>query len=208
MALLAWPAPAARAAAKRPAAHTKAKGKSKHKGKGKGTTGAVVKATPALTAKGKVAVFAFAGDGVTPVRREVLHVLQVKGLKVVTTLRPVDSPAQYREMAETLDLMAYVDGEVDGDADAASATIHVRSGASGLRIASATVSGDRRKLPAELGKTLWDQIGAPLARASADAALPHRHERAPLRIEAGTPLANPPAEPEPGTGEDLAAARP
>ena len=38
--------------------------------------------------------------------------LRAKGLKVITNLRPVDSAEQYREMALTLNLVAYVDGGI------------------------------------------------------------------------------------------------
>ena len=147
----------------------------------------------AITPGAKVAVFPFSGDDVEPVRRQVLHLLKAKGLKANTSLRPFDSPEQYRETAVALGLVAYVDGEVTVDGAEASATIFVRSGATGLRIASATFAGERRQVPADLGKGLWDQVSAPLGRACADAAKPRKPDREPMRINAGTPIAdNPP----------------
>ena len=88
----------------------------------------------------KVAMFDFSGDDVEPIRRQVQHVFRSKGLKINTALRPVDSAEQYREMAVALNLAAYIDGEVTIDGTAGSATIFVRSGTTGLRIASATFS--------------------------------------------------------------------
>jgi hypothetical protein len=132
-------------------------------------------------------------------RARVVRLLRAKGLKVITTLRPVDTPEQYREMADTLVLVAFLDGEASEDGDQASVTVHVRSGVSGLRIASATLAGERRKLPATIDKELWAQLAPPLSRVCTDAAKPHKREREPMRIEAGTPLDNTPADPPEGT---------
>jgi hypothetical protein len=139
-------------------------------------------------------VFAFSGDDAEPVRRQVLHLLKAKGLKANISLRPFDSPEQYRETAVALGLVAYVDGEVTVDGAEASTTIFIRNGASGLRTASATFAGDRRQLPADVGKGLWDQVSAALGRACADAAKPRKPDREPMRINAGTPLADRPAD--------------
>ena len=139
-------------------------------------------------------MFAFSGDDVEPVRRQVLHLLKAKGLKANISLRPFDSPEQYRETAVALGLVAYVDGEVTVDGNEASTTVFIRSGATGLRTASATFSGDRRQLPADVGKGLWDQVSAALGRACADAAKPRKPEREPMRINAGTPIADRPPE--------------
>ncbi len=156
------------------------------------------KPAPIPPPKGKVAVLAFEGDGANPLRARVVRLLRAKGLKVITSLRPVDTPEQYREMADTLVLVAFVDGEASEDGDQASVTVHVRSGVSGLRVASATLAGERRKLPATIDKELWAQLAPPLSRVSTDAAKPRKHEREPMRIEAGTPLDNP-GDPPKGT---------
>jgi hypothetical protein len=124
------------------------------------------------------------------VQQQVVSSLRAKGLKVITNLRPVDSAEQYREMAVTLNLVAYVDGEYVGDGDQASATVYLRSGVTGLRAASTTFAGERRTLVADVSKGLWDRISPDLSRLCADAAKPRKAERAPLRIEAGTPLPN------------------
>jgi len=151
-------------------------------------------ANPLPAPKGKVVVFAFTGAGAGPIYKEVLHLFQAKGLKVQTSIRPMDSPEQYRELAQTLDLIAFIDGETEVDGAQGSATIHVRNGVTGLRVASSTVAGDKKKLPAELGRAVWDQLVNALAQATVDAAGPRRHDRAPMRIEAGTPLTNTPTE--------------
>jgi hypothetical protein len=153
-------------------------------------------APPLPPPKGKVAVFAFTGDGATPVYKTILHILQSKGLKVQTSIRPMDTAEQYRELAQTLDLIAFVEGETEVDGAQGSATIHVRNGVSGLRVASATFAGEKKKLPGDLGHALWDQLAPVLAQATVDAAGPRRRDRAPLRIEAGTPLTNTPASVE------------
>jgi len=127
-------------------------------------------------------------------QQQVVNALRAKGLKVVTNLRPVDSAEQYREMATTLNLVGYVDGEYVGEGDQASATVYVRSGFTGLRAASTTFAGERRTLATDVGKGLWDRISPDLSKLCADASKPRKIERAPLRIEAGTPLENRPAD--------------
>lgn len=152
---------------------------------------------PAPTPGAKLAVFPFAGDDGDAVRQKVLHLLRAKGMKPNTTLRAMfDTPEQYRETAGALGLVGFVDGEVSVDAGEASATIFLRSGASGLRTWSATFSGDRRQMASDLAKTLWDQWSPALGRACADAAKPRPGAREPMRINAGTPLADSPRDGE------------
>lgn len=138
----------------------------------------------------KVAVLAFTGDDAESVRRQVMHVLRTKGMKMMTALRPVDSPEQFREMSATLNLVAYVDGEVTVDGGAASATVFIRNGATGLRTASVTFAGDRHQLGATIAKELWDRVGVAMGEACSDAAKPHKTAREPMRINAGSPLTN------------------
>jgi len=144
--------------------------------------------------QGKVAVFTFAGEGGHLVQQRVVSALRAKGMKVVSNLRPLDSAEQYREMALTLNLVAYVDGEFTAEGDQASATVYVRSGVTGMRAASTTFAGEKRTLPAEVGKGLWDRLNLDLSRICVEAAKPRKAERAPLRIEAGTPLPNRPTD--------------
>jgi hypothetical protein len=156
---------------------------------------APVKEEPAVTPGAKVATFAFTNDSGEAMRKQVHHVLKSKGMKIDASLRPLfDKGEEYRETATALGLVAYVDGEVEIDGANGSATIFLRDGATGLRTWSMTFSAPRRSLAAVVARELWDQMSPSLARAcAAMAAKPANAERAPLRIDAGTPLAdNPP----------------
>jgi hypothetical protein len=180
-------APRADAASKRTAAHPKSGSKSKAKPVAKECP-APKEEAPIVVAGGKVAMFTFTGDDAESIRRQVTHLLKSKGMRIMTSLRPVDSAEQYREMSVTLNLVAYVDGEVTVDGNDGSATIYVRNGATGMRTASATVAGERHQLAASLGKELWERLGPALSQACADAAKPRKGGREPMRINAGTPL--------------------
>jgi hypothetical protein len=176
---------AAAAASKHATAHAKPKAKPVAK------VCPVAKEDPPIVVAGsKVALLSFTGDDAEPVRRQVMHLLKSKGMKIVTNLRAVDSAEQYREMAVTLNLVAYVDGEVTVEGNDGSATVFVRNGASGMRTASATFAAERHQLTTGpgLGKDLWDKIGPALGQACTDASKPRKGGREPMRINAGTPL--------------------
>jgi len=139
--------------------------------------------------KRKVAVFVIQGDDVyQPVRAAVVRALRRQGLNVTATLQPVDSPAQYREMSSTLKVGAYVDGDVTGEGPRQSVHIRVRSGVTGQNVAAVNFSGPTSKIVGAITRTLWTRVGPATVRACSGAARSHRHEREPLRIEAGTPL--------------------
>jgi hypothetical protein len=140
------------------------------------------------TVNGKVAVFGFTGDGAARVQQVVVSTLRTRGLQVTTSLRPVDSAEQYREMAATLRLAAYIDGTVGGAGSQGQATVLVRSGITGRRIASVRFSGERSALAADVGSGLWPRTGSQLARLCAEAAKPRKGGRGALRINAGTPI--------------------
>lgn len=190
--------PAARLAQARAAhtaakTHASAKTKAKTKAKSKGKVGAASPsakpAPPPPMVGGRVAVFVFKGEGGSmPVRTEVVNLLRSKGLNVMTTLLPVDSAEQYRDMAATLGLAVYVHGEVRDNGDRAKAVVHIRSGVTGRKIKSARFSGASAALPDDVGKSLWAQVGPSFLRVCAAAAKPRKAGRAPMRIEAGTPL--------------------
>lgn len=180
-------APLAGAASRHPSSH--AKPKSKPKPVAKGCPAPKEQSEPPVVVAGsKVAVFAFTGDDTEPVRRQVMRLLKSKGMKILPNLRSVDSAEQYREMSATLNLVAYVDGEVTIDGNDGSATIYVRNGATGMRTASATFAAERRQLPASMGKELWERLAPALGQACTDAAKPRKQGREPMRINAGTPL--------------------
>jgi hypothetical protein len=140
------------------------------------------------TVNGKVAVFGFTGDGAARVQQVVVSTLRTRGLQVTTSLRPVDSAEQYREMAATLRLAAYIDGTVGGAGSQGQATVLVRSGITGRRIASVRFSGERSALAADVGSGLWPRTGSQLVRLCAEAAKPRKGGRGALRINAGTPI--------------------
>ena len=144
---------------------------------------------------GKVAVFGFTGEGAARVQQVVVSTLRTRGLQVTTTLRPVDSAEQYREMAATLQLAAYIDGTVGGAGPRGQATVHVRSGVTGRRIASVRFSGDRGALADDVGNGLWPRTGSQLARLCVAAAKPRKGGRRALRIDAGTQI-EPAADPD------------
>jgi len=137
---------------------------------------------------GKVAVFGFTGDGASRVQQVVVSTLRTRGLQVTTGLRPVDSAEQYREMAATLRLAAYIEGTVGADGSRGQATVHVRSGMTGRRIASLRFSGERSALASDVGNGLWPRTGPQLTRLCAEAAKPRKAGRGPMRINAGTPV--------------------
>jgi hypothetical protein len=133
---------------------------------------------------GKVAVFGFTGDGAARVQQAVVSTLRTRGLHVTTGLRPVDSAEQYRDMAAALRLAAYIDGSVDGAGS--QATVHVRSGMTGRRIASVRFSGEGSALPSDVGNNLWPRTGSQLTRLCAEAAKPRKGGGRVMRINAGT----------------------
>jgi hypothetical protein len=137
---------------------------------------------------GKVAVFGFTGEGASRVQQAVVSTLRTRGLQVTTGLRPVDSAEQYREMAATLRLAAYIDGSVGGTPAQGEATVRVRSGITGRPITSVRFSGDRGGLPADVGNGLWPRTGPQLTRLCAEAAKPRKGGRKAMHINAGTPI--------------------
>ncbi|HVV49272.1 MAG TPA: hypothetical protein VHO06_06425 [Polyangia bacterium] len=139
---------------------------------------------------GKVAVLGFTGEGAAHVQQAVVSTLRTRGLQVTTGLRPVDTAEQYREMAATLQLAAYIDGTVGGAGSRGQATVRVRSGVTGRRIASIHFSGERGALAADVGSGLWPRTGSQLTRLCAAAAKPRKGARRAMRIDAGTPLEN------------------
>lgn len=141
-----------------------------------------------VRSRGKVAVFVFRGDDVyQPVRAAVVRTLRKRGLNVTANLRPVDSAAQYREMSQALQLAVFIDGDLKGDGARQSAHIRLRSGISGQNIATATFSGPTQKIVGEVNRKLWNRVGSAITRSCATASKQRRLERAPLRIEAGSP---------------------
>jgi hypothetical protein len=164
--------------------------------KGKAAVARVKKATPrARTPKvvpnqeGKIVVFPFKDDDDNSLAAQVERLLKARGLEVVTGVRPVDTAEQYREMAGTMGLAAYVDGALKEGESKAKVTIQLRSGYTGKRVAAMTVNETKLHLRAEIEDKLWTKLGPAMARACVDATKPRKRGRGPLMIEAGTPLA-------------------
>jgi hypothetical protein len=148
---------------------------------------------PGAHSKPKVAVFVFKGDDVyQPVRAAVVRVLRRKHLNVTTTLRPVDSASQYRDLSSTLNVAVYIDAEISGEGPRQSALLHLTSGVTGHHLTSARFTGPTQAIVEAVGKTLWTRVGPAIQRACSSASRPRRLEREPLHIEAGTPLENTP----------------
>lgn len=148
--------------------------------------------TRSSAAKTKVAVFPFAGDDVyEPVRAAVVRTLRRRALNVTANLRPVDSAIQYREMSTTLNVVAFVEGDMQGEGKAQKAHIRLRSGTTGRPMASATFTGTTPKIVADVQRTLWNRLGPAVSRARATAARGRRQgrplEREPTRIDASSP---------------------
>ena len=147
---------------------------------------------PGESARGKVAVFAFQGDdALEPVRAAVVRTLRKQRLSVTATLRPADSPAQYRAMSCSSDLAVFIDGEVTGEGAQRTVVIRLRSGVTGQYFTSARFSGSTQSILGAIGTALWGRIGSAIMRTCSSAAKPRRHESAPTYIEAGSPLDEP-----------------
>lgn len=157
--------------------------------KAKAMAEARAKAEAEVVSGRKVAVFSFEGDDTEPMRMQVVRLFKSKRMQVLTSLRPVDSPEQYRDMAFALNLAVYVHGKVKlRSRDQGVLTIMVRNGYSGRRLATARITGHRQTLTDNLEESLWEKVSASFARACIDASKPNRPHNPPMRIEAGTPL--------------------
>ena len=144
--------------------------------------------------QGKIVLFTFRNDDDSRVSTQVGHLLEARGLEVVTGVRPVDSAEQYRDLATALDLVAFVDGDVRGTDAKSRATIRVRSGLSGRKTMEVAFTESRSSLPRELSAKLWTRVGPAVARACADVInKPRKKSRNTLQINAGTPIETTPA---------------
>jgi hypothetical protein len=152
-----------------------------------------VQERPGARLRGKVAVFVFRGDDVyEPIRAAVVRTLRKQGLNVTATLRPVDSPKQYREMSYTLSLAVFVEGEVSGEGPGQTVLIRLRSGVTGEHFATAKFSGATPEIVGNIGRTLWTRVGSATIHTCSRASKPRQREVEPTYIEAGTPLESTP----------------
>ena len=156
---------------------------------------------------GRIVIFPFPGDDGT-LTKQVSQLLASRGLEVLTDVKPVDTAEQYRDLATTLHLAAYVEGDLRGTEEKARAVVRVRSGFSGRKMREATFKDSLENLPREISDGLWPKLGPSLAHACADAARPRRKTRGALVINAGTPIETVPAPPKPRTGPSSVLHRP
>jgi hypothetical protein len=159
-----------------------------------GTTGRSSKPVDDQVA-GKVAFFHFRGQDLADFEAPVAKALRDHGLTVLTELRPVDLPDQFRDLAATLDLIAYVDGTVTPmrGGDRIRVALAVRSGYSGRKVATLSVIATPEDFPSKLDELFWKRFGPALVRARADAQKPRRRTHAPMQIDASSPVDSVPA---------------
>lgn len=139
--------------------------------------------------EGKIVVFPFRDDEDNSLSAQVVRLLKGHGLDIVTGVRRVDTAENYREIANTMGIVAFVDGNIKERGDIARVTIEVRSGYSGRKVVATTFKETKLHLRAEIEDKLWTKVGSALAKACADVDKPRLRNRGPQVIEAGTPLA-------------------
>jgi TolB-like protein len=139
--------------------------------------------------EGKVVVFPFRDDEDNSLSAQVERLLKGHGLDIVTGVRRVDTAENYREIANTMGIVAFVDGNVKERGGIARVTIEVRSGYSGRKLTATTFKETKLHVRAEIEDKLWTKVGPALAKACADVDKPRLRNRGPLMIEAGSPLA-------------------
>ena len=140
---------------------------------------------------GKVAVFPVRYDDDNSFSAQIARILRAKGLEVSTDTRRVDTAEQFRELSTALGFAAYVDGEFTEGEKKSKVTIQVRNGYTGRKVAVTTFRETNLHLRSEVEDKLWTKVGPAIARACADASKPRKKDRAPMVIEAGTPLDSP-----------------
>jgi TolB-like protein len=139
--------------------------------------------------EGKIVVFPFRDDEDNSFSAQAERLLKGHGLEIVTGLRRVDTAENYREIANTMGIVAFIDGNIKQRGDVMKVTVEVRSGYSGRKLTSTTFKETKLHLRAEIEDKLWTKVGAAIAKACADADKPRLRNRGPLMIEAGSPLA-------------------
>jgi hypothetical protein len=145
---------------------------------------------PVKSPKGKIAVFPVLDDEDNGFSGQLQRLLRARGLEVSTDVRRVDTAEQFRELSTALGIAAYVDAEFTEGPTRSRLTVVVRSGYTGKKVAVATFKETNLHLRDEVEDNLWSKIGPAIERACADAAKPRERDRAPLVVEAGTPLAD------------------
>jgi NADPH:quinone reductase-like Zn-dependent oxidoreductase len=147
-------------------------------------------ARPSARPDGKVVLLPIRDDDDKSFTTQVERLLRARGVEVVTDVRGVDTPEQFRELATHLGIAAFVDGNLKEKEGAAisKVTIQVRSGWTGRKLTAVTFRETKPHLRAEVEDKLWPKIAPAISRACLDANKPRKRDRAPMMIEAGIPL--------------------
>jgi hypothetical protein len=182
-------------AAAAPPAHARGAGRRTAKAKaaahaGKKATASASRSRVASNPEGKVVLLPLRDDDDRSFTSQVERLMRARGVDVVTDVRGVDTPEQFRELATHLGIAAFVEGtlkEREGDA-ISKVTVQVRSGYTGRKLTAITFRETKLHLRAQMEDKLWPKIGPAIARACVDANKPRKRDRAPMMIEAGIPL--------------------
>jgi hypothetical protein len=143
---------------------------------------------PGAKSRGKVAVFVFEGDDeFEQSRRAVVRALRKQGLTVFATLRPSDTPAQYRAVSYSSGIALFIDGEVSGGGSQHVLQLKLRSGVTGQYIGGTKFTGTPTTLAGTIERSLWTKVGPSTVRACASAVKPRKRGFSPMYIEAGSP---------------------
>jgi hypothetical protein len=147
---------------------------------------------PAAKSRGKVAVFAFQGDDVFEQSRgAVVRALRKQGVTVFATLRPSDTPSQYRAVSYSSGIALFIDGEVSATGSERAVQLRLRSGVTGQYISGTKFTSTPAALVGTIERSLWTKVGPATVRACASAAKPRKRGFTPMYIEAGSPLDRP-----------------
>ena len=191
-------------AAAAPPAHARGAGRRTAKAKSAAHAGKKAVASRSRVAsnpEGKVVLLPIRDDDDRSFTSQVERLMRARGVEVVTDVRGVDTPEQFRELATHLGIAAFVEGnlkEREGDA-ISKVTVQVRSGYTGRKLTAITFRETKLHLRAQMEDKLWPKIGPAIARACVDANKPRKRDRAPMMIQAGIPLNVPDPPPPPKT---------
>jgi hypothetical protein len=147
---------------------------------------------PGAKSRGKVAVFEFKDDDVfEQTRGAVVRALRKQGLTVFATLRPSDTPSQYRAVSYASGIALFIDGEVSATGSTRTVQLRLRSGVSGQYISGTKLRSASATLVGTIERSLWTKVGPATVRACASAAKPRKRGFTPMYIEASSPLDTP-----------------
>jgi hypothetical protein len=145
----------------------------------------------AAFAGSRVAVQPFGGPETEPLRQQVARIVGKHGFRVLTNLAPVSGTAQYPGLAKQKRLSAFVVADVSEHGKHIHVSFVVWQGINGSVVGRWEVSVPKNKIAQKLAKEFWKRLGSAIEQALA----PPSDELPPaptMRINAGTPVADPP----------------